>query len=481
MKFLPRIIKGLLLSALTIAVFSLNVDVSINQQTVADNSIMAAEDVSFGNLWGQEVLAQEVETYTPAEPTAPDAPPAPAAPPPPTGGPSGSFISDANLEKIAELLNWSHFLFQPLIFFFANHVGNLMGNDYLYSGTMGDMLKNIWIVSRNIVNIIFVLILLFLAIKQIFFAGEGEGNVDLKKALPKFVIMLIAINFSWLGARLIVDAADVATNVVFAIPAGVKGTVKDFQFAPCEIDSKGQPSNTCMPKNIYYKTDSKEYVHYTEGDCPTAEQRKDKNHESFEKRVFCWYSLDYSKYSKNNAALYMTYGISKIHTLTRANTTKADLEGLAKLAISFTFGLVLATIYLITFVTLFLAVVFRVAFLWLFIAFSPFIVLMMYLKTIQIETGEVSGKLSISSFAKWAFMPTMVGAIMSVGFIMISAGQTMTDSFLEKFSTINGETHQVTDDLSTIFGAMDNLQELIWFLWQNLVIMPQWHHLAVHL
>ena len=372
------------------------------------------------------------------------------------------------LKRTGQLLNWVHYIFGPLIFAITNYIGGLLSTDYLFAGKMGEMLKSIWIISRNIVNIVFVLILLYLAIKQIFFAGEGEGKTELKKALPNFVIMLVAINFSWLAVRVVIDAANVATNVVFAIPSGVRGVV-----GACEIvDDK--PNRYCMPGNIYYDFDSKKYVNRESGRCPTKEEvqeAKTTGGELSESRVFCWQNLDYSRFSKNNAAYYLTYGIARVQNLTQANVPErgeaVGLREISKAAIGFIFSVILELVYLIAFACLLLALIFRVVFLWIFIAFSPFLVLIYYLQKDMPELVGESGKaLGIGQFFQWAFVPVKVGAVFAVGFIMLSTGQVITEFFLSTAEKGGG----IGLDFKTLFQGIDNLQELLWFLMTTIVI-----------
>ena len=382
--------------------------------------------------------------------------------------PAEPYVPEDFLRKVAQVFNWSHYIFSPFIFFFTNLIGGLLGSDYIFGGKMGEMLKDIWIISRNIVNIVFVLILLYLAVKQIFFPGEGEGGTELKKALPKFVIMLIAINFSWLATRVVIDAANVATNVVFAIPSGIKGTVGE-----CKIGEDNLPTKSCMPGPIYFDVDTKDYAHFIGDECPTPEQIQDartKGGELGSKRIFCWYELDYSRFSRNNAAYYITYGMAQITHLTRAHLGEADLKGITKTAFGFVFSIVMEAVYLIAIVCLFLALLFRVAFLWIFVALSPFLVLLYYLKKDMPEfgTGE-QAMFSISSFMRWAFVPAKVGVVFSLGFILITTGQTISQYFQVTAETAGGVRRTVLD-FKTIFQGMSTIQDLLWLLMSVVIV-----------
>ena len=124
---------------------------------------------------------------------------------------------DTIKKKVAKATTYVNFLFNPMIHWLSFQIGSLLSNDYIFASKMGVMLKGIWITVRNIVNIIFVLVLLFMAIRHVVDAESEHGN--LVKLLPKFALMLIAINFSWLGTKVVMDAANVATQVMFSLPS----------------------------------------------------------------------------------------------------------------------------------------------------------------------------------------------------------------------------------------------------------------------
>ena len=36
--------------------------------------------------------------------------------------------------------------------------------------------------------------------------GGGESSIQIGKVLPKFVIAVVAVNFTWFGAKIVLDA-----------------------------------------------------------------------------------------------------------------------------------------------------------------------------------------------------------------------------------------------------------------------------------
>jgi hypothetical protein len=91
------------------------------------------------------------------------------------------------------------------------------------------ILRNLWVTSRNIVNSLFLFILLFAGIYMIVMGGDGMQKV--KSGMPKFVLAVILVNFSWFFPRVILDVSNVLTAVIFRIPELVTGGV-----SPCVRD-----------------------------------------------------------------------------------------------------------------------------------------------------------------------------------------------------------------------------------------------------
>lgn len=124
--------------------------------------------------------------------------------------------ADEAILKLQEFVNMAfglvHAIFWPILLL----IGSLMDNDLIFGPDIGERLREIWVVMRNIVNIAFVFILLIIAFYNVTGFG-GEGNFALKSILPKFVIALIAVNFSFMACKVILDASNVVAMSVYDI------------------------------------------------------------------------------------------------------------------------------------------------------------------------------------------------------------------------------------------------------------------------
>jgi hypothetical protein len=455
----------------------------LTPEQLQEQQNLAAQGGKTDERVAEDARAEQAETQNAAAQTE-------AAP----KAPSKSELMQNAINTVARVGFYTHMIFHPLINFFAFHTGNFLGNDYIYQGAMGDMLKRIWIVSRNVVNIIFVLLLLGMALKEIFWLKEEGSN--LKKNLIVFALMLVAVNFSWMATKVVLDAANVATNVVFSIPMGVSSAGLDItQFQQCDVvpctgDEKCTTKTTglCYPTAIYLPLDAeaKDYQYVKEADCGgIAEKYSGADDSAFDNKgelnktiigqnpanpnekyqklaTYCWGTIDFFKYNKNTTTIYLTYGMARIQNLVNSTST----ENIVQLSVGILFSLFLQIAYSAALLALFIALIVRMAMLWLFVAFSPFLMVMFFISKAGVNLPDESKNLSIAEFIRWAFVPVKVAAVFSVAFLMVTAGQALTEknpNFLEQI----GGAAQASGKLfrfNALFMGMDGIQQFIWFL-----------------
>ncbi len=136
----------------------------------------------------------------------------------------GSFLA-----LIGSLLN-------VIIWVVLGFITDLLANDFIFGNGMENMLLAIWQVVRNFVNLAFVFALLVVAFYNI--VSIDPDKIPLKKSLGKIAIALILVNFSYFGAKVVLDVANILTTAVFAIPRDIinetgMGTADDDLNAIC--------------------------------------------------------------------------------------------------------------------------------------------------------------------------------------------------------------------------------------------------------
>ena len=390
------------------------------------------------------------------------------------------------LQEVSKAATKAHRFFAPLINFASFQIGNFLGNDYIYQGSMGMMLHKIWIISRNLVNIVLVFYLLWLAVKTIILPDSGWD--ELKKSLAKFVIALIVVNFSWLATKVVLDAASIGTHAVFAIPSGIGDPPK---YEPCVVNTNAKDpiQGVCYPTKIIAPADIADkpvlYWQDTEGaddNCSKVEKGYQGNADSvyndkgeinpsaskankgLQGRIsICMESLNLFKYDQNTAVIYLTYGMARIQNLVNASASGGD--GM-QLAIGALMSIVLQIVYAIALLALFVALIVRMLMLWILVGFSPFIILVMGISNEGGDAGELGKQFSVENFLSWALVPVKVGVVFVVAFIMISAGQAMgniSNKVLDNLAKESGFTFKLLGQES-LFAGMGSLQDFVWLL-----------------
>lgn len=396
------------------------------------------------------------------------------------------------IAEVASKANRAHRFFAPLVNVFSFHIGNFLGTDFVYEGQMGMMLQKIWVISRNMVNIAFVFILLWLALNTIF--NPGFPLDELKKKLLIFALLLIGVNFSWLATKVVLDASNVVTHAVFAIPSGITAPPS----SPCEINGVEDPvRGSCYPTVIIAPVDTgitKPLVFAANSAVKDDNNKCDKMIELYDKAYekdnqgnytvrkstidnpdvdvrgrmgICMENLNLINYNQNTAVIYLTYGMARIQNL----VTSIGSQKIDDLVVSVIMSLVIQLAYTLSLLALFIALVIRTAMLWFFVAFSPFLVLVIWFKGKEdVAMGEF--KFGYNEFINWAFVPAKVGAVFVVSFIMISTGQAAGDAGSRLVDNINSSTgvdFQIPE-ISTIFNGIGSLYQFVWLL-MSLVIL----------
>ena len=271
-------------------------------------------------------------------------------------------------------------------------------------------LKNIWILISNIVYFIFAFILIAIAFMNII--GQWDQKWELKNALPKFVIWVIIVPFSWFFVQFILSISAFLTISVLSLPYDTLNWSEVFE--------KYENVKICT-KHTINLTDSK--------------KDKEKNNESgkwgllgcddSEKKsiaeILSWKTWD------NTESLWWsffwiiniyTYGIMNVSELSKLK--KNQIKSITKiweLGLKMLFDVIFLIAFLLIMVALFLALFSRVMWLWFHAMFSPLYWLFYFLW--KDSWWEEMKKLSVTEFISLAMVPVYVSAALSFWLIFI--------------------------------------------------------------
>jgi len=301
---------------------------------------------------------------------------------------------------------------------FLNYGGKLIGTDLLTGKEVMEAITPMWVIMRNFTNIGFVLLMIFLAMSNLFSSfGEG-GNWTIKDKLPKIIFSLIAINFSLLAFKVVIDAVHVGTVGILSISDRIleeKGSDAAKTMLGQTYDNKGKECTSGDDCKNVIQSINEVFCKPLAGQAITAENvaaKKDcswaLNPEGF--------TTDPRDQSARN--LFMAFGIQFQH-LGQLPKLAANLDSWTKVIDSTLFSMIMALAFVIAIVALFVVLLVRIVVLWLGMVFSP----LLMAGAIMGFGGEGSdmGKKIITNL----IVPLKVAAVFAITFVLISALSTV--------------------------------------------------------
>jgi len=383
------------------------------------------------------------------------------------------------LMKLQEMINTGfglvHAVFWPILLM----LGGLMDNDLIFGQEIGERLREIWVVIRNMVNIAFVFVLLVIAFYNVTGLG-GEGNFALKTALPKFVIALIAVNFSFLACKVILDAANVVSMAVYDIAGSIDAEEyeadalkQQLEFNLCNSstyvacgrkvapdDSDSGTTNTteegmdaatssegaeAASASIYAKiaaecTEETRETKYsdanpiakafccssnTDGDTPcenvageavTAPQAENDDDMLIYPAFNDAGKSFFMQLDQNNIGIIMAINLGSLNHLTEVSSSGlSGSTGIKEISINTLFSVLMYIVFGFAYIALFIVLLARLVVLWLVIALSPIIALTSVLPQMSQYTSELNLG---EKFVQHLMAPIIIGLSMSIGFLM---------------------------------------------------------------
>lgn len=360
-------------------------------------------------------------------------------------------------------------------------IGGLMDNSLLFGNGMEERLREIWIPIRNIVNILFVIALVAIALYNVLGIGDENSNYSIKAILPKIIIGIIVVNFSFLGIKVFLDGINVLTTAIFALPNQVgQGIALDpnnpndqelIQKACRSIE--GIDYTSVIDKDKFtkdksleiFKDQAKKYdlditgattpeqIGKIAGDKLTAAQLDSWVAEYDEKikSILCEATIVTSvdkndnnkttttttmkftprgelfmkRWNSRNAALAMAIGLSKIVLYKEIDIN--SLENIDKLVINTAMSLILYLLFAASFIALFVVLLGRLVVMWLAIVLSPILLLAMVIPAVK-ENISSFGDIT-NTFVQNAIAPLGIGLSLSIGWIMLKALQGLNSLY----------------------------------------------------
>lgn len=370
-------------------------------------------------------------------------------------------------------------LLWPLLMFGSG----LLKSDFLYSGAMDVKLTEIWIQVRNLVNIIYVILLLAVALYNVLGLGEAVDFLEIRKALPKIILGLILVNFSYTAVKVVLDVVNVGTVFAFSLPRtdaslslSTATAVTDAGDQMCAAQKAAEEINTAVAKDPTEQAalDKKAADIKTADAKCEKDYKKDKKKDKYDACVLVQHpgeqdaskkmcdasghlnkdeSEKLSKWNIDGAFMVLAVRFMRMQDLGKVAKQIETNVTMSKLAINMLFSIMMYLVYAVSFVVLIIVLFARAAMLWMIIVFSPFIAIQLTFPNLVSQMGgggDIAKKVTSTLLA-----PIIIGFVLSIGYILLSAMQGINyDSAL---ALTNGAATSNLDTFQDILIAIGSV------------------------
>ena len=330
----------------------------------------------------------------------------------PTDGDTGNFIA---------IISWLLMMISGLLWFITAMIGMLMYPGWTNGTLFGlqEYLRIIWILVSNVVYFVFAFILIVIAFMNII--NKWEGNWELKQALPRFIVWVLIVPFTWFLVQFILSISWVLTYAVLTLPYDVFRGQELYEEA---LDNEIFNEAICTNYVLFLQEPSGWY------DASGTDSLGGGLDESFRcegerkslREIMSWEDDTWGLQSSIFGIISVyTYGILKVETFdTVSLESLTDIKNLVDLGLDIIFKILFVIVYLILMVALFLALLVRGIQLWIFIMLSPIFGLMYFFwKSKEWMGWDLGQKYSVVQFIHLALIPVYVSAALAFGLTFI--------------------------------------------------------------
>lgn len=302
-----------------------------------------------------------------------------------------------------EWLNWVMsvitFIVHPLVMF----VWWLLSPDWTYGDIiwLRPVLYKMWTLVSNVVYVIFAFLLIAIAFLNVF---KENTNMSIKNTLPRLIVWILIVPFTWLIVSLTLSVSNVLTASVISLPMDTISAIN-----PATSDWKSILSQITIPSQII--------IDITESNSGS---KVSTGWTQLSLESFLWSQ----KWAYNLLPFY-AYWIFKIDKIKNIWTNQA-WEAIKKIWDVFkklTFWTIFALIFTILVIALAFALFSRMWMLWLYAMFSPLFALS-YFFSWSVKwwkfSEDIKKHFSIEKFISLAMVPVYVAAALSFGLMFLA-------------------------------------------------------------
>lgn len=268
--------------------------------------------------------------------------------------------------------------------------------------------KSIWILISNVVYLIFAFIIIWIAFMNIIW--KWQEKYALKQALPKFVVGVLIVPFSWFLVQFILSISAVLTISALNLPFE---TFKTFDNklsevkipTKCTLNLKSEDPNKTWTN---WKEETKKFF-----DCWGKDAKKISLSElrSSEKGIdsIFWVIWIY------------TYGILSIESMDNLNASEINkITNMLDLIVKLVFDVLFIVVYSILMIALWLVLMVRWIYIWIYVMISPVFWLMYFFDKTS-GWWEFFDKFNLKQFISLVMVPVYTMLALSFWLLFIYA------------------------------------------------------------
>lgn len=281
-----------------------------------------------------------------------------------------------------------------------------------------EILRSIWELSRDVMNVIFAFMLIIAALYMVAVPQKGAVN---KQIIVKFIVGVLLVNFSWFFPRVILDIANVATATVYQIPL----LTMDTPECKYRDDSSSGDTNviTTEFKDCEYIKDVKLFSGAERALNGTGYESKVgglvavKTETMTEDQLRTPTGILYALVYNHGRLGKLTYVLAPTSSPTAPNDLSDSVRDLLFFIIHTIFVLAMESMLFFPLIAMVAAFILRMIVIWLTVAFMPFMFISFVLNSVSgFNTMDI-----FNHYVKAAFLPAVVGIPIAAGFIFINA------------------------------------------------------------
>ena len=311
---------------------------------------------------------------------------------------------------IVSFFNFFVFIFTILSWIINFLVSLFLSPDWVNGSIFGlqEKMREIWILVSNIVYFIFAFVLIWIAFMNII--GRWGDKYQLKQTLPKFIVWVLIVPFSWFIVQFMLSISAILTAAVLTLPAD---TFNDYN-----VDLEKIKIPTGCTINMWNFWGDNLQQDQVLNNQQAAEQFKEVfNCDTSEKQTIDDY-LSQNIYGIIAVYSYAVMNVDKYDTVKDINV-KGGLQNVLKLVEKGLFDILFIAIYFILIIALALALIVRWIFLWIYVMISPVFGLLYFFDKADGAGEWIISKFSIKEFIALALVPVYVSAALSFGLLFL--------------------------------------------------------------